>query len=134
MIIDKSDKSLPSLLSDLTRDTVDLVRQEIALARAELSIKIANAQTALTAVAIGAAILLAGLFIVLQAVVAGLAMVLPEDVAPWLSPLIVGVGVALIGFMMLKGGSAKLTAENLMPHKTMNSLSRDKALVQEKIQ
>jgi hypothetical protein len=134
MIIDKSDKSLPSLLSDLTRDTVDLVRQEIALARAELSIKIANAQTALTAIAIGAAILMAGLFIVLQAVVNGLEMVLPENVAPWLAPLIVGVAVALIGFMMLKGGSSKLTAENLMPHKTMNSLARDKALVQEKVQ
>ena len=52
MGIDKSDQSLPSLLSDLTRDTVELVRQEIALARAEMSTKISHAQTALTSVAI----------------------------------------------------------------------------------
>lgn len=133
MAIDKSDQSLPSLLSDLTRDTVELVRQEIALARAEMSLKIANAQTALTSVAIGAAILLAGLFIILQAVVNAVEMILPPEVAPWLAPLIVGVGVAIIGFIMLKGGASKLTADNLMPHKTLDSLQRDKNVVKENL-
>jgi uncharacterized integral membrane protein len=133
MAIDKSDQSLPSLLSDLTRDTVDLVRQEIALARAEMSMKISNAQTALTSVAIGAAILLAGLFIILQAVVNAVEMLLPPEVAPWLAPLIVGIVVAIVGYMMLKGGASKLTADNLMPHKTIDSLKRDKTVAQEKI-
>jgi hypothetical protein len=134
MMIDKSDKSLPSLLSDLTRDVVDLVRQEIALARVEMSAKIGGAQAALISVAIGAAILLAGLFILLQALVKGVEMMLPESVAPWLAPLIVGLAVAGIGYVMLKGGSSKLTAENLMPHKTMDSLTRDKNVVEEKLQ
>lgn len=134
MVIDKSDKSLPALFSDLTRDVVDLVRQEIALARAEMTMKLAQAQTALTSVAIGAAILLAGMFIILLAVVKGVEMILPPEVAPWLSPLLVGAIVAVIGYMMLKGGSAKLTAENLMPQKTMDSLKRDKIVAQEKMQ
>jgi hypothetical protein len=134
MMIDKSDKSLAALLSDLTRDMVDLVRQEIALARAEMSTKIGSAQAALTSVAIGAAILLAGLFIILLAVVKGVEMILPPSVAPWLAPLIVGAVVAAIGFVMLKGGSSKLTAENLMPNKTMDSLKRDKIVAQEKMQ
>ncbi|HEY0845887.1 MAG TPA: phage holin family protein [Noviherbaspirillum sp.] len=134
MEIDKSDKSLPALFSDLTRDVVDLVRQEIALARAEMSLKISQAQTALTSVAIGAAILLAGMFIILQAVVNAVAMILPENVAPWLAPLLVGVVVAIIGYMLVKGGSSKLTAENLMPQKTMDSLKRDKNVAQEKMQ
>ena len=133
-MIDKSDKSLPSLLSDLTRDVVDLVRQEIALARAEMSTKIGHAQTALVSVAIGAAVMLAGLFIILQAVVKGVEMILPEEVAPWLAPLIVGAAVAGIGYVLLKGGSSKLTADNLMPHKTMDSLTRDKNMVEEKLQ
>ncbi|MDB5727608.1 MAG: phage holin family protein [Noviherbaspirillum sp.] len=133
-MIDKSDKSLPSLLSDLTRDVVDLVRQEIALARAEMSAKIGHAQTALVSVAIGAAVMLAGLFIILQAVVKGVEMILPEEVAPWLAPLIVGAAVAGIGYVLLKGGSSKLTADNLMPHKTMDSLTRDKNMVEEKLQ
>jgi len=129
----RNEKTLPGLFSDLTRETVDLIRQEIALARAEMSEKISTAQTALTSVAIGAAIILAGLFIILQAVVNGLAMILPPEMAPWLAPLIVGVVVALIGYMMLKGGSAKLKPDNLMPHRTMDSLQRDKVLAKEKV-
>ncbi|MDB5841086.1 MAG: phage holin family protein [Herminiimonas sp.] len=133
MAIDKSDQSLPSLLSDLTRDTVELVRQEIALVRAEMSTKISNAQIALTSVAVGAAVLMAGLFIILLAVVNAVEMLLPPEVAPWLAPLIVGIAVAIIGYMMLKGGASKLTADNLMPHKTIDSLQRDKNAVQEKM-
>jgi predicted phage tail protein len=132
MAIDKSEKSLPALFSALTSETVDLVRQEIALARAEMSQKISTAQNAVTSVAIGAAILLAGLFILLQAVVNGVAMFLPPEMAPWLAPLIVGVVIAIIGYAMLKGGSAKLKPDNLMPHQTMDSLRRDKTVAQEK--
>jgi len=133
MTIDnKTDRSLGSLFSELTRETVDLVTKEMALARSEMSQKISSAQTALASVAVGAAILLAGLFILLQAVVNGVAMMLPPEVAPWLAPLIVGLIVALIGYMMLKGGSSKLSPNNLMPHRTMNSLRRDRQLVQER--
>jgi predicted phage tail protein len=133
MAIDKSDKSLPTLFSDLTRETVDLVRQEIALARAEMSEKVSTAQGAITSVAIGAAILLAGLFIILQAVVNAVAMVLPPEMAPWLAPLIVGAVIAIIGYAMLKGGSSKLQPSNLMPHRTLDSLRRDKAVAEEKV-
>lgn len=134
MAIDKTEKSLPTLFADLTRETVELVREEIALARAEVSQKISSAQTGVTSVAIGAAILLAGLFIILQAVVAAVAMFLPPEMAPWLAPLIVGVVIALIGYGMVKGGSKKLKPDNLMPHRTMDSLRRDRAVAQEKAQ
>jgi len=134
MEIDKTEKSLPTLFSELTTETVDLMRQEIALARAEMSQKISTAQTALTSVAIGAAVVLAGLFLILQAVVRALAMVLPPEMAPWLAPLIVGAVVAIIGYGMLKGGSAKLKPDNLVPHRTMESLQRDKGLAKEKVQ
>jgi hypothetical protein len=132
MAVERNDKSLAALFSDLTRDTVELVRQEIALARAELSQKVGTAQGALASMAIGAAVILAGLFLLLQAVVYGLAMVLPPEMAPWLSPLIVGLVVAVIGWAMLKSGKAKLDPDNLVPHRTMDSLRRDKAVVQER--
>lgn len=132
MAIDKSDKPLSALFSELTNETVDLVRQEVALARAEMSQKISSAQTGLTSVAIGAAILMAGLFIILLAVVNMVAMLLPPDLAPWLAPLIVGVVVALIGYGMLKGGSHKLQPNKLVPERTIHSFKRDKGLVEEK--
>lgn len=133
MMIDKTDKSLGTLFSDLSRDMVDLVRQEIALARAEMSSKVADIQAALISIAIGAAILLAGMFILLLAVVRGIEVLLPPNVGPWLAPLIVGLIVAGAGFVLLKGGSAKLTADKFVPHRTIDSLKRDKLVVQEKL-
>ena len=133
MMIDKTDKSLGALFTDLTRDMVDLVRQEIALARAEMSSKMADIQTALISVAIGAAILLAGLFILLLALVRGVEMLLPEEVGPWLAPLIVGLVIAGIGYVLLKGGTSKLSVDKLTPHKTIESLKQDKLAVQEKL-
>lgn len=132
MAIDKTDKPLSTLFSELTNETVDLVRQEVALARAEMSKKISTAQTGFISVAIGAAVLMAGLFIILLAVVNMVAMLLPPDLAPWLAPLIVGACVALIGYIMLKGGSNKLQPHNLVPERTMNSFKRDRGLVEEK--
>jgi protein-S-isoprenylcysteine O-methyltransferase Ste14 len=132
MAIERNDKSLASLFSDLTRDTVELVRQEIALARTELSSKVTTAQTALASMAVGAAVILAGLFLLLQAIVQGVAMILPPDMAPWLAPLLVGAIVAAIGWAMLSAGKAKLDPENLVPQRTVDSLQRDKAVVQEK--
>jgi hypothetical protein len=59
---DKTDKSLPTLFSDLTREIVDLIRKEVALARTEVSAKVSSAETGITSVALGAAVILAGLF------------------------------------------------------------------------
>lgn len=129
MATDRTDRSLGTLFSDLTRDTVELVRQEIALARTEMSQKVSTAQRALASIAIGAAVLLAGLFLLLQAVVAGVERVLPPDIAPWLAPLIVGAVVALIGWVMVRSGRERLDPDKLMPHRTMDSLRRDTSAV-----
>lgn len=130
----RTDKSLPALFSDLMRETVDLVRKEMQLARAEVGEKVDGAQKAVGAIAIGAAVALAGLFILLQAVVNALAMFLPPELAPWLAPLIVGLLVALIGYSMLKSGQSHLKADRLMPQRTIDSLRSDKAVMQEKVQ
>lgn len=131
MAFDKTDKSFPELLSDLSRETVDLVRHEVALVRAEMSEKVTSAERGIASIAIGAAVALAGMFVLLQAVVIGVAMLLPPEIGPWLSPLIVGLAIALIGYGMIKSGRSKLQPGNLMPNRTLNSLRRDRAVVQE---
>ena len=132
MTSDRTDRSLAALLGDLSRETVDLVRQEAALARAEVKQTIATTRTALTSMAGGAVVALGGFIVLLLAVVNGLAIFLPPDMAPWLSPLIVGGVVLFIGWLMLRGGRTKLDADHLKPRRTMDSLRRDHALVQEK--
>jgi hypothetical protein len=126
---DRTDKSLPTLFADLTRDIVDLLRKEVALGRAELAQKVSHAQSGVSSIAIGAAIAMAGMVILLLAAVNGVAMVLPPDLAPWLAPLIVGGVVVLIGYLMLKSGQSNLTAEKLVPQRTLNSLRADSAVV-----
>ncbi|MCC7547291.1 MAG: phage holin family protein [Burkholderiales bacterium] len=127
MSMDKTEKSLPTLFSDLTRETLELIRQEIALARAEVSQKISTAEKALVAIAIGAAIILAGLLLVLQAVVNGVALMLPPDQAPWLAPLLVGAIIAAIGYAMIRSGRNHLHPENLAPRRTMRTAEQPHA-------
>ncbi len=128
----RTERPLPALFGDLTRDTVDLIRNEIELGRAEISQKVSQAQTGVSSIAIGAAVAMAGLVILLLAAVNALAIVLPPLYAPWLAPLIVGGVVALIGYMMLRSGQSRLTADKLVPQRTLNSLRADRAVVQEK--
>ena len=130
----RNDRPLTALLSDLAREIVDLVRKEVALARAEVSEKVSNAETGITSIVAGGAVLLAGLFIVLQAVVAAVELALPPEQAPWLAPLIVGVVVAIIGYAMLKRGRSHLRSDQLVPDRTLHSLRTDRAVVQERVQ
>ncbi|MGZ8273289.1 MAG: phage holin family protein [Burkholderiaceae bacterium] len=128
----KEDRPLTALLSDLTRELLDLVRKELALARAEVSEKISSAQKGMTSLGLGAAVALSGLIIVLLAVANALERVLPPNISSWLAPLLVGLVALGIGYAMIKSGQSRLTAESLVPERTVNSLRTDRAVVEEK--
>ena len=128
----KGDKPLSALFSDLTRDVVDLVRKEVALARAEMSEKISGAQKGMVSLGLGGAVALAGLIIVLLAVANALETVLPPNISSWLAPLIVGVIALVIGYGMVRSGQSRLKAQSLVPERTVNSLRTDRAVVEEK--
>ncbi len=129
----REERSLSSLVSDLTRETSELMRKEVELGKAEISGKITQIQHSMIALAVGAALILVGLFYVLDAVVYGLAELLPPDLSPWLSALVVGVIVAIVGYVLLKKGQNDLEPENLAPTRTTQSLQRDKQMLEEKI-
>ena len=122
---DESERSLGTLLRDLTHDVADLVRSEIALARAETSEKISQAGTAIATIAVGAVFGLAALIIVLQAVVIALAQV----IEPWLASAIVGVAVAALAWFMIKKGQDDLKAGSLMPERTVRNVRQDATVV-----
>src|SRR5512139_3165331 len=85
----RRDRTLTGLFADLWRETSTLLRDEVALAKAELHEKVAQLGSGVSAVAAGGAILFAGFVVLLFAAVAGLALVLPPEHASWLAPLIV---------------------------------------------
>lgn len=86
---------------------------------------------AVTSIAIAGAVLFSGFLVLLAAAVFGLNIVLPAATTPWLSALIVGGVVMLVGLIMLQAGRNKLKQESLMPSRTIASLRRDRAVARE---
>ena len=118
---DESGRSIGTLLRDLTHDVADLVRSEIALARAETAEKVSQAGTAIASIAVGAVFGLAALIIVLQAVV----MALAEVLEPWLASAIVGVAVAALAWFLIWKGQNDLKTTSLMPERTVRNVQKD---------
>lgn len=123
--------SFGSLLSTVIQEIISVVRNEADLAKAEMAEKTHQAMMALAAIAIAGAVLLGGFLTLLAALVFALNEVLPPDMTPWLSAIIVGVIVTVMGMVMLKGGLAKLQARNWVPNRTIDSLRNDKEFAKE---
>ena len=112
------DRPLSSLFSELTQETASLFRQEIRLARAELTDKAHQAGRGAAEIAAGAVILLVALGALAAAAILGLALV----VEPWLAALIVGAVLVLVGGIVVASGLSNLRTGNLAPHRTMGTL------------
>jgi Putative Actinobacterial Holin-X, holin superfamily III len=118
--------SAMALVRRLIDEVLTLFRQEIALATAELSRSLTRARTGIGSIATGGAVAFAGLLLLLQAAVLGLALVLPA----WLAALIVGAVVGAIGLAMVSAGKRRLEPGALAPTRTQESLRRDKELLE----
>jgi hypothetical protein len=118
-------RSLAGLVSDLWRETSQLLHAEAELAKAEIYEKMSQIGSSAAAIGGGGAIVFAGFIVVLFAAVEALALVLDPEYAAWLAPLIVGVAVMLIGFVVLATGRRRLKAEQLAPRRTLDTIRDD---------
>lgn len=130
--------TIGSLLSDLRDETSTLLRQEVALAKAEINEKAGRIGKNVAEMATGGAIAYAGLIILLIGVAhlvgIGLTAIgLSPEIAVWLGPLLVGAVVAIIGGAMMAKAKKAMSAEKLVPHETIGSLKDDKQWAQNKI-
>ena len=125
------EQSTTGLLSTLASDISELLRGEMHLARAEISQSVNDVKKGVGSLVVGGVILLAGLILVIWAV--ALALAAFTALAPWAATLIVGGIVAIVGAVMLKAGTSKLSAENLAPTRVQASLEKDKNLVERKV-
>jgi xanthine/uracil permease len=106
------------LFSDLAKQSRTLVIQEVALAKVELSEKISQATKGLTYVAIGGAVAYAGFLALVGAAIFGLALYM----SAWLAALIVGVVVAIFGYILIQVGLNDLKPKDLKPEQTIQSV------------
>lgn len=122
-------RSVPQLLRELSQEGADLVRQEFALAKAEMEEKVTVFRRSSVSMAIGGALLLASLLIFVQAVNYGLTALFAQfmalDIAVWLAPLILAVALAAIGWGVFKGGKERMQEEGIAPHETQETLEED---------
>ena len=124
-------RSLMSLFSDLWRETRTLVHQEAELAKAEISEKVSQVTTGAGEIAAGGAILFAGFIVLLFAAVGALELMLATEHSMWLAPLIVGLVVMIVGYIVLSRGRKQMSSESLTPERTLESLQRDARLAKE---
>jgi hypothetical protein len=125
----KADRSMASLLSDLAGETILLVRQEIALLKAELHEKFGRLGQGATALGAGVLIAFSGWLVLLAAAVLGLA----EAVPAWLAALIVGLLVLAIAAALLWFGKSRFETKSLMPNRSLRSLREDQAWLKERL-
>lgn len=117
----RDDRSLGELFTELTRQTTTLLRQEVALAKTEMSQKFSSVGKDVGSLAVGGAVAYAGFLAILAAIIILLAEVIPW----WLSALVVGLVVAGIGYMLIQRGLTNLKQEDLAPTKTIETLKDD---------
>jgi xanthine/uracil permease len=126
----RDDTSLGDLFSELVRETSTLVRQEVQLAKVELSQSVAEIGRDVAALVVGGAIAYAGFLAILAAIIVGLGQ---AGLAWWLSALIVGVVVAVIGCVLISRARSALQGASLAPRRTVETLKEDKEWVTEQI-
>jgi uncharacterized membrane protein len=122
-------RSIGELLRDLANDSTRLVRDELTLAKTEAQEKVSQVGAAVAMMAIGAVLAIPALVLILQAVVT----VLSNFMWDWVAMLLVGVVIALVGYLLVRKGQNDLSAGKLAPERTAANLRRDVRLVQEKV-
>ena len=122
---ERESQSAFGLLRRLTDELSTLLRQELALATAEISRSMRVMLAGTASVAVGGAVLFTGLLAMLAAAVLGLATVL----RPWLAALVIGVAVAVIGIVLVAVGIRSFDPSTLKPSRTTESLRRDKDVI-----
>lgn len=122
----KQKRSLFQLIGDIPTLVTDLVKGEIAQAKAELIVKVKALGIGGALIAVAAVILLFMVGVLLTAAVLALSLLMPG----WLAALIVAVVLLIvaavlgfIGYRILKGGIPPI------PQNTIKSVKRDIATV-----
>ena len=136
---DSSSPSIPGLLKELRDETTTLLRQEVALAKAELKENTSKMTGHAVQLAVGGFVAYAGIIVLLIGIghLLGALLVrldMDADVVAWLAPAIVGLVVALLGWGMLARARHAMMQDEIIPRRTLDSLRANKDWAQNKLQ
>jgi xanthine/uracil permease len=130
--------SITGLLRELRDETTTLMRQEVALAKTEMKENVSRMGGHVAHIAVGGFVAYAGIIVLLIGIGHLLGAVLikagmDEQVAQWLAPSIIGLVIALIGYMMLSKAKNAMAHDEIAPRQTVESLRENKEWAQRKL-
>jgi uncharacterized membrane protein YqjE len=122
--------ALGDLIRQLAQDSATLVRQEVALAKAELQQNVKSAARDVVMIAVGGVLAMVGALSLVIFLILALGDAVNEY---WLGALIVGVVFLLIGGLLAMINLKKLKHESMAPTRTLDTLKEDKQWLQSEI-
>jgi hypothetical protein len=124
---ERDERSLGELFQELSRETSTLIRQEMDLAKAEMTQKVQRAGKDAGFIGAGGAIAYAGFIVILG----GVAILLGEAMPLWLATLVVGLVVVAVGGGLVLKGKNDLQSLEVAPRHTVETLKEDKEWAKE---
>ena len=121
MQIQKDERSLGDLFSELAGETGQLIRQEVALAQSELTTKATQVGKNVGFLAVGGAVAYAAMLAILAGVIMGLSYLMPA----WIAAILVGAVVGIAAFVLISSALAELKKTNIKPEETVESIKED---------
>ncbi len=118
---DKQDRSIGELFSELASDTGQLIRQEIELAKVELTQKANRVGRNVGYLVVGGAIGYAALLALLAAII----VLLADAMALWIAALVVAVVVGIVAAVLISKALTALKKTNFAPRQTVATLKED---------
>ncbi len=133
-----TNSSIAALLKDLRDEATTLLRQQVALAKAEMKENVSRVTSHTVKIVTGGLVAFTGAIVLLIGLgqLAGIALVaagLSETTARWVGPTLLGLIVAIIGWVMLSKAKTALTSAEVAPRETIETLREDKNWAQSKI-
>ncbi|HET7233431.1 MAG TPA: phage holin family protein [Longimicrobium sp.] len=122
-----TEPALGDLFRQLAQDSATLVRQEVALAKAELRENVKSVARDTAKIAVGAVVAAVGALVMVAFLVLLLGDVVGEY---WAGALIVGVLFIAIGAFLAMGAMKRLKKDTLTPEQTIQTLKEDKQWLQ----
>lgn len=128
----RQERGIGELFGQLSQDMTMLVRQEVQLARAEMSEKLSRLTANLVSVIAGGFVAYVGGLALVAALILGLNDL--ANISPWVSALIVGAVLAIAGYAMLRRGLDKLKRVDIAPRRTVENIRDDVQSIKDDVQ
>ena len=128
----RQERSIGELFGQLTQDMTLLVRQEVQLARTEMTEKLSKLTTNLISVGAGGFVAYLGGLALMEALILAIRDLANISLA-W-SALIVGGILAIIGYVMLQRGMKELKQVELAPRRSVENIKDDVQSIKDDVQ